>query len=103
MIYPVREKCVDKLNYIADCYSTGTLTMKDTVKEISPKSVLEIGQYIRAIRKTHGMTQDDLCQISGVNRRFISEVENGKATAEIGKVLHVLKCIGCDITLRCRK
>ena len=77
--------------------------MKNTEKEISPESVLEIGQFIRAIRKTHGMTQDELCQITGVNRRFISEVENGKETAEIGKVLHVLKCIGCDMTLRCRK
>ena len=77
--------------------------MKNIEKEISPKSVLEIGQFIRAIRKTHGMTQDELCQITGVNRRFISEVENGKETAEIGKVLHVLKCIGCDMTLRCRK
>lgn len=71
-------------------------------KEISPKSVLDIGQYIRAIRKSHGMTQDELCDISGVSRRFISELENGKATAEIGKTLHVLKCIGCDMTLRSR-
>lgn len=77
--------------------------MANREREISPKSVLEIGQFIRAVRKTYGMTQDDLCHISGVNRRFISEVENGKETAEIGKVLHVLKCIGCDMTLRCRK
>lgn len=76
--------------------------MKELNKEISPKSVLEIGQYIRAIRKSHGMTQDELCGISGVSRRFISELENGKTTAEIGKILHVLKCIGCDIKLRLR-
>ncbi len=77
--------------------------MKNSEKEISPKSVLEIGRHIRAIRKSHGMTQNDLCQLTGVNRRFVSELENGKVTAEIGKVLHVLKCIGCDITLRARK
>jgi len=76
--------------------------MKEINKEISPKSVLEIGQYIRTIRKWHGMTQDELCGISGVSRRFISELENGKTTAEIGKILHVLKCIGCDIKLRLR-
>lgn len=72
-------------------------------KEINPRTVLEIGRYIRTIRKSQGMTQADLCDISGVNQRFLSELENGKKTAEIGKVLHVLKCIGCDMTLRSRK
>ncbi len=72
-------------------------------KEINPKSVLEIGRFIRTIRKSHGLTQNELCEISGVNLRFISELENGKQTAEIGKVLHVLRCIGCDMTLRSRK
>ena len=73
------------------------------IKEIDPKSVLEIGRFIRAIRKSHDLTQKELCEISGVNQRFISELENGKQTAEIGKVLHVLRCMGCDMTLRSRK
>ena len=72
-------------------------------KEISPKSVLDIGRFIRAVRKSQGLTQNGLCDISGVSQRFISELENGKQTAEIGKVLHVLRCMGCDMTLRPRK
>lgn len=78
-------------------------SMNSRENEISLQSVLDIGQYIRAIRKSRTMTQADLCDISGVSRRFISELENGKVTAEIGKILHVLRCIGCDMTLRVRR
>lgn len=67
--------------------------------EIRVSSTDDIGKALRNIRKGNGMTQDDLCRISGVNRRFLSELENGKKTAEIGKVLHVLQCVGCDLIL----
>lgn len=72
-------------------------------KEIKITSVGDIGRFIRAVRKESRIHQSELCDISGVSQRFLSEVENGKQTAEIGKVLHVLKCIGCDVTLRARK
>lgn len=77
--------------------------MRKIDNSVHPTTVEEIGQYIRAIRGANKLTQQELSDLSGVNRRFLSELENGKATAEIGKVLHVLKCIGCDITLRYRQ
>ncbi|MDD2600320.1 MAG: helix-turn-helix domain-containing protein [Kiritimatiellae bacterium] len=77
--------------------------MKKIEHSLHPTTVEEIGHYIRAIRRANKLTQQELSDLSGVNRRFLSELENGKATAEIGKVLHVLKCIGCDITLRYRQ
>ena len=77
--------------------------MNKTGNETHPTTVKEIGRYIRTIRKDNKLTQQELSDLSGVNRRFLSELENGKSTAEIGKVLHVLKCFGCDITLRYRR
>ena len=77
--------------------------MNQIKTNIQPTTVQEIGQYIRVIRKANKLSQQELSDLSGVNRRFLSELENGKPTAEIGKVLHVLKCIGCDITLRYRQ
>ena len=71
--------------------------------EVYPTTVKEIGLYIRAIRKKNKLSQTELCDLSGVNRRFLSELENGKTTAESGKVLHVLKSIGCDVILRYRQ
>ena len=77
--------------------------MSQIETSIQPTTVKEIGKYIRTIRKANKLSQQDLSDLSGVNRRFLSELENGKPTAETGKVLHVLKSIGCDVTLRYRQ
>jgi len=49
-------------------------------------SVDDIGLAMRALRRAQGVTQVDLADLAGVGPRFVSEVENGKRTAEIGKV-----------------
>ena len=60
----------------------------------------EIGEIIRAARKAAGLRQDQLAGAAGVGLRFIVDVEAGKPTAQIGKVLEVLQTLGCsfDIT-----
>lgn len=54
----------------------------------------DLAVLMRHTRKTQGLTQDDLAGLSGLGRRFISELENGKETAQIGKVLLVLNVLG---------
>jgi HTH-type transcriptional regulator/antitoxin HipB len=54
----------------------------------------DIGEMIRDARKIQGLTQADLAAISNTNRMFISDVERGKATCQIGKVLSVLLALG---------
>ncbi len=60
---------------------------------------LELGAAIRTLRREQGLTQADLAQRSGVGRRFVSEVENGKFTAEIGRVCSLLAVLGYDFEL----
>ncbi|EQD34801.1 transcriptional regulator, XRE family protein [mine drainage metagenome] len=43
------------------------------------------------------MTVAQTASVSGVGPRFISELERGKSTAEIGKALHVIQQLGLDI------
>lgn len=62
----------------------------------------DIGKYVRAQRKAQGSTQSDFAALCGVGVRFISELENGKSTMEMGKVLKVLKCLGLQINLQPR-
>ena len=57
----------------------------------------ELGELIRETRKSQGLTQADLAGLTGVGLRFISDVEKGKKTAEIGKVLLVLGALGLAI------
>lgn len=56
-----------------------------------------LGKTIREARKKQGITQDDVAGLTGVGRRFISDLENGKETAQIGKVLLVLKNLGVAV------
>ena len=56
--------------------------------------VQSLGKVVRETRKYQGLTQDDLAGMTGTGRRFISELEKGKATAQIGKVLLVLSVLG---------
>ena len=57
----------------------------------------DIGTLARARRAALGMTQTQLADISGCGTRFISELENGKQTMQICKVLDMLHILGFDI------
>ena len=59
----------------------------------------ELGAAIRAFRKQRGLTQADAADLAGVGTRFLSELERGKATAELGRVLQVLERFGLTLTL----
>ena len=59
----------------------------------------DIGAAIRAKRAAIGMQQQQLAALAGVGPRFLSEVENGKESAEIGKVLQVLWRLGLEVSI----
>lgn len=67
---------------------------------IPVKNVNEIGRLIKKKRKITKLTQKDLASLCGVGTRFISELENGKNTLEIGKVLKVINNMGFDYCLK---
>lgn len=57
----------------------------------------ELGELLRKKRKSQGLTQGRVAEYCGVSVKFISEVERGKETAEIGKVLYLLNTLGIDL------
>jgi y4mF family transcriptional regulator len=62
-------------------------------------TVKEIGLIIQKKRKSQGMTQPQLAMACGTGIRFIVDIEAGKETCQIGKVLMVLQMLGIGITL----
>jgi y4mF family transcriptional regulator len=58
-----------------------------------------IGELVKKVRKQMGATQKDLAMTSGTGLRFIIELEQGKPTSQIGKVLTVLNTLGVTIAL----
>jgi len=61
------------------------------------RSVDTIGaltHLIRAARLQQGFTRDELANATGLSPKFISQVEAGKPTAQIGKVMQLLSELG---------
>ena len=58
------------------------------------KSVNEIGILIRDARKAQGISQEQLAGVAATGTRFISDLENGKSTIQLFKVLRVLDALG---------
>ena len=65
-------------------------------------SVEELGEAIRTRRKELHYTQAFLAEFTGFSVSFISDVERGKATAEIGKTLQLLMILGLDLSVERR-
>lgn len=59
----------------------------------------KIGELTRKTRNSLGMTQRDLALTSGTGLRFIIELEKGKPSCQVGKVLMVLQTLGIRIEL----
>ncbi len=55
------------------------------------------GESVKKRRKELGMNQGELALVSGTGVRFISDLENGKATCELGKALDVLANLGVEL------
>jgi HTH-type transcriptional regulator/antitoxin HipB len=59
-----------------------------------------IGDLVRKTRKGMNVTQKDLALTSGTGLRFIIELEKGKPTCQLGKVLTVLKTLGIKLEFK---
>ena len=55
------------------------------------------GEAIRKRRKELGYTQAYLTEFTGFSVSFISDLERGKATAEIGKSIYLANLLGMDL------
>ena len=54
----------------------------------------KLGALVRQRRKELNLNQSELALASGTGRRFISDLENGKESCELGKTLKVLAGLG---------
>jgi transcriptional regulator with XRE-family HTH domain len=60
-------------------------------------STATLATLVRAARMQQGLTRDTLANATGLSPKFISHVEAGKPTAQIGKVLQLLAELGVTL------
>ncbi|MBQ3809359.1 MAG: helix-turn-helix transcriptional regulator [Kiritimatiellae bacterium] len=54
----------------------------------------EIGAFVREKRREQGVTQAQLAGVANTGLRFVSDLENGKGTVQLRKLLAVLDALG---------
>lgn len=62
----------------------------------------EFGAFLRQRRRDLQYTQSELADVTGFSVSFISDLENGKVTAELGKAMFLANILGLDMTLSVR-
>lgn len=61
---------------------------------------IEFGLAIKEARTRAKLTQRDLAALCQVSVPFISDLENGKATSQLGKSLYLATQLGLKLSLR---
>lgn len=62
-------------------------------------TVHQVGAIIRQARLAQGLRQDQLAAAAGVGLRFLVELEGGKPTVRLEKVVAVLDALGCQLQI----
>lgn len=62
-----------------------------------------LGEAIRARRKELHYTQAYLSEFTGLSVTFISDVERGKTTAEIEKIIRLINVLGLNLLVEKRE
>lgn len=63
------------------------------------RSPEELGGVMRAHRKERRLTLEETADVGGTGIRFLSELERGKATAQLGKTLETLRLLGLEVVV----
>ena len=83
-------------------FSYGGVVVPDMSQEVIMRPIQTsraFGAAVRSARKDHGLSQTDLATMAGVGRPWLSELERGKRTAEIGRALSVLNALDLAVVL----
>ena len=67
------------------------------MKHTEQQSAAEIGTLVQSERKRQGITQLQLAGMAGTGIRLISDIENGKETVQVQKLLKVLHTLGLGL------
>jgi transcriptional regulator with XRE-family HTH domain len=63
------------------------------------RSAEDFGARLHARRKELGLTQSQVADVIGVNRRVLSQLERGKTTVQLQIALDAALAIGLDVQL----
>lgn len=78
----------------------GRTTIGETKMNVNDSK--QFGNAIKKRRKELGYTQSYVSEVTGLSASFISNLENGKVTTELGKAIFLANTLGLDIEIKVR-
>ena len=60
----------------------------------------QFGEAIRRFRKLRGLNQQQLADLAGCSIMYVSQLERGKETAELGKALKILNALDVEVSFK---
>ncbi|XAH23830.1 helix-turn-helix domain-containing protein [Xylophilus sp. GW821-FHT01B05] len=64
------------------------------------RSAIDLGALVRAQRRQQALTQQEVAGLGNTGNRFIVELERGKPTVQLQKVLDLIDLLGLELVLR---
>ncbi len=61
------------------------------------KHLLELGNQIRELRKSKGLSQEQLALQAEVDRSYVGGIERGERNVSFLTLVKIAECLGCDI------
>lgn len=79
-----------------------TLFLKEANQKqaVNVRTLKQIGQSIRSVRKYQKISQDDLAAIVGMQHSVLGKIEKGDDSVAIGKVMAVLQELGLQLSTK---
>lgn len=67
---------------------------------VALRTSAQLGSAVRDRRKTLALKQEEVAGLGGTGNRFIVDLESGKPTLQIQKVMDILDLLGLELTVR---
>lgn len=71
--------------------------------EIAVRTSNEMGAVVRAQRRRLALKQLDIAGLGNTGNRFIVDLENGKPTVQLQKVLDIMDLLGLELVVRFKR
>lgn len=66
----------------------------------TPKAFKSLSERLREERKSQNLSQTQLAQLAQVSLNFLSQLETGKTTVQLDKVLQVMDTLGLEFKIQ---
>lgn len=62
--------------------------------QLDPKEIL--GRNVRQLRRSAGLSQEELAARAGLHRTYISSVERGQRNVSVENIFALARALGCE-------